>query len=531
MEVWRAFGYARLSKEEKDAKNESGSITNQKEMIRSFTAQHPDLQLVGIFADDGYSGHYFDNRPGFGALLDEIQNGTCNCIILKDLSRLGRNMVETGAYLREVFPNYNVRVIAINDSYDSLSASSQNDDLIVPFLNLINESYYLDLSKKIRSSLEARRKNGDYTGNYAAYGYQKDPQNHSRLIIDEFAADVVRDIFRWKMEGYNSKTIAEKLNASGVPAPADHKKQQGLNYTSGLSKGVHSRWYPSTVHKILSNPVYIGVLQQGRTRVVNTGATRTIAAKPREEWIIVNDAHPPIVERRDFDLVQELLLIDTAEGADGRVPLFAGLLTCGDCGGPIFRQSVPYNGKYYVYYRCRAAWKAKSCYPYKFTDKNLYPIILDCVRERIRDVINIDELLKRADLNRIQDAHRAKVQELVVLKEAEMERLRFLLSRLLQHLDEGVLSEEDYSQNQLKYSRNLQEAEEQMKQLQAELTKSQNAEELFRWLETFRMNENVVELDRCVLISMISQIYLYHDNRIEIRFRFESEYRVLMEQF
>ncbi len=200
-DVYSACIYTRLSRDDsdKEEKAESNSITNQKALIRDFLSGHPEIEIVSEHEDDGYSGVNFD-RPGFNAMMDEIRSGKVNCVVVKDLSRFGRNYIEAGNYIERVFPFMNVRFIAINDGYDSAEKRSQSDSLIIPFKNLINDAYCKDISIKIRSQLEIKRKKGEYIGSFAAYGYLKDPQDKNKLIVDPFAAEVVRSIFRWKLE-------------------------------------------------------------------------------------------------------------------------------------------------------------------------------------------------------------------------------------------------------------------------------------------------------------------------------------------
>ena len=205
----RAAAYLRLSIEDGD-KAESNSIGNQRELIRDFVAERPELHLVGEYADDGYTGTNFE-RPGFTQMMEDIKSGKINCIIVKDLSRLGRNYIEMGKYLEQIFPMMGIRFIAINDNYDNANTESSDSDSIVgPFKNLLNDSYCRDISIKVRSQLDIKRRKGEFIGGYAMYGYCKDERNKSRLVVDEYAAEIVRSIYRRKLEGMSAKVIAEQ---------------------------------------------------------------------------------------------------------------------------------------------------------------------------------------------------------------------------------------------------------------------------------------------------------------------------------
>lgn len=249
--------YLRLSRDDGD-KAESDSIHNQRELINDFLAKHPEIKKVQEYVDDGYSGTNFD-RPNFKRMMAEIEKGRIDCVIVKDLSRLGRNYIEMGKYLERTFPMYGVRVIAINDNYDSANESSDADQIVIPFKNLINDAYCRDLSMKIRSQLDVKRKNGQFIGSFATYGYMKDPENKNHLIIDEYAANVVRMIFNMKLEGYSAGTIAKHLNENRILTPMEYKRFCGLNFNAGFQISTNPVWHPNMVIRILKNEVYLGI--------------------------------------------------------------------------------------------------------------------------------------------------------------------------------------------------------------------------------------------------------------------------------
>lgn len=302
-QVWNTCGYVRLSREDGD-KEESNSVTGQKDLIRDYMTRHPELRECGMKVDDGFTGSNFD-RPAFQEMMAEVKAGNINCIVVKDLSRFGRDHLEAGEYLERIFPFLGVRFIAINDNYDSLNSNSESDELIVPFKNLINEAYCRDTSIKIRSQLEIKRKRGDFIGSFAVFGYRKDPADHHHLLVDEYAADIVRDIFRWKLEGLSAGDIAIRLNDDGIPTPMDYKQSQGINYSTSFRVKEKSEWSAGMILRILKNPVYIGVLEQGRVTTPSYRVKRLVN-KPREEWAVVENCHEAIIGRYDFESVQKL---------------------------------------------------------------------------------------------------------------------------------------------------------------------------------------------------------------------------------
>lgn len=338
----RAAAYLRLSIEDGD-KAESNSIGNQRELIRDFVAERPELHLVGEYADDGYTGTNFE-RPGFTQMMEDIKSGKINCIIVKDLSRLGRNYIEMGKYLEQIFPMMGIRFIAINDNYDNANTeSSDSDSIVVPFKNLLNDSYCRDISIKVRSQLDIKRRKGEFIGGYAMYGYCKDERNKSRLVVDEYAAEIVRSIYRRKLEGMSAKVIAEQLNSEGVLAPSEYKRLCGLNYHSGFKAGTHAKWQAIQVLRILKNEVYTGTMVQGKRQKINY-KIKKIRDVEESGWIKVPNMHEAIIPQKLFDTVQEVLKLDTcASKGQQTVNLFSGMVRCGGCGQNMVRRTVSKN--------------------------------------------------------------------------------------------------------------------------------------------------------------------------------------------
>ena len=287
-----AADYLRLSKDDGD-KAESDSIRNQRNLITGFVEQHKEIRLVDEYIDDGYSGTNFE-RPAFQRMLEDAKKNRINCIIVKDLSRLGRNYIETGRYLEKIFPLLGVRFIAINDHYDSADEANDSDQIIVPFKNLINDAYCRDISIKIRSQLDVKRKNGQFIGSFAGYGYLKDRDNRNHLIVDEYAAEIVKVIFKMKIDGFSSQRIAAKLNGMGVHPPMEYKRLCGMKYNSGFRSGSDPKWGVTSVNRILRNEVYTGTMVQGKTRKINYKVKQSCPIE-EENWIKVENTHEAII--------------------------------------------------------------------------------------------------------------------------------------------------------------------------------------------------------------------------------------------
>lgn len=265
--IYQAYGYVRLSQEDDNAE-ESNSISNQKMLIMEFVKKREDINLVGFKTDDGCSGVTFD-RKGFQELMEIIQEGKCDCLIVKDLSRFGRNYIESGKLIERLFPALGVRFIAINDSYDSAVSNGLADSMILPFKNLVNDMYSRDISIKVRSNFEVRRKKGDFVGPHLPYGYQRDQRNKGHFVIDKHSAEIVKQIFHMCIEGNSQQFIAKYLNQMGEPSPVEYKKLSGSNYQSGFKVRDKSLWSAQTVGRILRNEVYIGTMVQKKVTTIN----------------------------------------------------------------------------------------------------------------------------------------------------------------------------------------------------------------------------------------------------------------------
>ncbi|MDD6466595.1 MAG: recombinase family protein [Erysipelotrichaceae bacterium] len=325
--------YERLSRED-DRKEESSSIESQKMIIESF-AKFNKLHIIKHYSDDGFTGSNF-NRPGFEELKRDIEDGMINCVIVKDLSRLGRELYLTGQYIEEYFLSKDVRFIAINDGYDS-----EIGDSMLGIRLSVNDMYLRDTSKKIRSSLDEKRRRGDYIGSYAAYGYMKNPDNPKQLIPDPNVAHIVKQMFDWASIGMGTTTIAHKLTEMNVPIPTIYKKINTPNCNYSLNDG-NGIWRPQTVKSILENEMYLGHMIQGRWKKPSYNIKGCVEVKNKANWFVVKDTHEPLVDEAKFEIVQQHLARNTRYRANtvNQRHLLQGLLYCKECGNKIGIQTV-----------------------------------------------------------------------------------------------------------------------------------------------------------------------------------------------
>lgn len=520
--IWNATLYLRLSRDDGD-KEESGSITGQRELLRDYISQHPELREYAIRIDDGFSGSTFE-RPGFQKMIEDVKAGRTDCIIVKDLSRFGRNYLDAGEYIEKIFPFLGVRFIAVNDNYDSLGEKKSSDDLIIPFKNLINEAYCRDISMKIRSQLEIKRKNGQFLGSFAAFGYLKDEQDKNKLVVDQYAADIVRDIFKWKLEGISPQDIADALNKLGILSPMEYKRSLGMKYTTSFKTSAKAAWSAGTVIRILKNPIYTGVLIQGKETTPSYKVHKRIA-KDKSEWTVIEDSHEAIISGIDFDSVQKVLKCDTRRSPDDKaVGLFSGMLFCGDCGASMVRKTVPAGEKKYVYYVCSAHKQDKSCSPHRMRDAALEEIILDSLRQHIREVVNMSELLNITDTAPLRTAQAQKVQRQLDKKREEYEKLQKLLMSLYENLTDGVIDREEYARLKASFTARADEAEKQMDALRESLSDIQSHGTENVWMNEFIKRQELASLDRAVVVALIDKILIHSNDVVEIIYRWQDEF-------
>lgn len=294
--IWKTALYIRLSVEDGDDKVESNSVTNQKEMLRDFVSNHSDLTIYDYYVDDGFSGTNF-NRPGFQKMLNDMFEKKFNAIVVKDLSRLGRNYLQAGNYIEQVFPVANVRFIAINDDIDSYLKPESVTNIIVPFKNLMNDQYSHDISNKIKSVLNMKKKRGEYVGAEVPFGYMRDPNKKNHLIVEEKEAEVVRLIFKLTTDGYGQQEIVKKLDDMGIPTPSAYRKRK-----KGIIEAKQHKWCLKTIYNILRNQMYCGDIIQNKGYLLSYKIHKAMR-REKEDWIVVKDTHEPIIKREDFEKI------------------------------------------------------------------------------------------------------------------------------------------------------------------------------------------------------------------------------------
>ncbi len=529
---YMAAVYLRLSKEDEDLreikdKKESNSIANQKALILKTLESMPDVTLYDIYIDDGFTGLNFE-RPNFQRMCEDIYNGRVNMVIVKDLSRLGRDYIDSGRYVKKIFPSYHVRFVSVLDHFDSLTATQSDVNLLIPVKNFVNDNYSRDISGKVRSHQEVMRENGLYVGSHVAYGYKKLETDRNRIIPDEYAADIVRKIFDWKLKGLSSASIADKLNGLGVAAPSEYKRQLGGNYKSGFQKNRKAKWSAVAINRILRNKIYIGVLEQGKREKVNYKLNKVVE-KPETEWAVKENTHEAIISKPDFENVAKLLNLDTRKSPkEETLFMLSGLMFCGECGRSMVRRCNRYKDKQSVYYICATYNKGKGCSRHSIAQSVIEDILLDAIKRHIEHVARLDELLSSIRDREVNYDDIVANDREILAKYKELDQCKKVEMSLHRDLAAGIISIKEYEQFKNNFAHKSAEIEATIRKLQEEIETVFN-EGLFadEWIDTFTKTGNITSLDRSIVLSLVEKITIHEENRIEITFKYQDEYETL----
>jgi len=524
MQKYRAAKYVRLSSaDDKNGDSDSDSIINQSKLIDDFVKNNPDIEIVTEKIDDGYSGIIFD-RPAFKDMMSEIEAGKIDCVIVKDLSRLGREYIETGRYLRRIFPAYGVRFIAVLDNIDTAKETS-GEELAVSLKTILNDSYCRDISLKTRSALAIKRINGDFIGAFTIYGYLKSEENKNQLVIDEYASCVVQDIFKMKIEGMSASKIADTLNNGGILSPIKYKKTKGLPHCqNGFADKEDAKWSATTIIRILKDETYTGTLIQGKQSTPNY-KLKNVINKPASEWIRVENSHEAIIKKHDFDLVQKIMRLDTRTSPNkDKVYMFSGILICGSCGNRMTRKTIKGKDRTYYYYFCPSR-KKSGCDSPLVKENDLIELVWVSLKSYIENVISLEQLLNNIDSETLNHENEKICRKRISEINLQLEQLQEYKLSLYENLIEGIISKVEHKNYKKKYDNDISQLEKALAEQEHELDDIlNNKDEHMMRLEHFKSFQNLPEINRKVVIRFISSIRIMSKENIDISFNYEFEY-------
>lgn len=538
--VYRTAVYVRLSRED-GRKVESDTVENQRALLEDYVAGEPSLELTGVYVDRHVTGTKFD-RPEFNRMVADMRAGRIDCIVVKDLSRLGRNYLEAGDYIEKIFPFFGVRFIAVTDRYDSLTSDPAEDGLVVPLKKLINEAYAKDISKKICSTFEGLFEKGVFLATTAAYGYKKDPEDSHNLLVDENVRDVVVRIFRERLEGKSLAQIARGLNADSILAPSVYWQSIGVIHKEKYT----NLWEGKQVRRILENVVYTGDVEISKSyRAYYRGITRTVS-RDKGERFYVEGHHEAVIDHETFDRVQELLQArkreyfsareNTGGDRNRREDKLQGLLFCGHCGNKmnLYRKTVKLVGGYghYSTYVCRrAATYGEADPPKNIKADVMEGIVMELLRAHMAVYVDARERMRA--LNRGPEAagRRTALEKELSGKEGRRDKVSGFIRVLYDDFTDGVFSEGEYLEMKAGYVSELEVLDAEVAALEAE------AERLApdyagdgKMAAAFGKYLGAEELTKELAQTFIKKIICYGSNRFEVEYTFAEELADLVEK-
>lgn len=527
MKSWRAAVYVRLSVEDKRTRTDS--IETQQMIIAEYLAANPDIDLAHTYIDNGTTGTNFQ-RPAFQEMLEHIEAGSINCVIVKDLSRLGRNSIDTGYYIERYFPSRHVRFIAVNEEYDTEKEHDERDALMIPLRNMINEAYSIDIGRKIKAQQRQAMKDGKFVGARAPYGYRKSPDDCHQLIVDPEAAEVVRQMFQWVDEGIGINNIVFKLNEASVLPPSHYKKLHDefpgkeQNYRLGATL-----WQSWSVRRILGSPVYVGDMVQGKTKIID----HCQVPADKDEYTIVHNTHEAIISREQFARVQQTINEAAQKAIAAKKKtftpnIFKGKLFCAHCGRSLHRGSRERKKSDDVYaLTCvtRYRYDRNGCPGIHIYEHVLSEALVDMIQREL-DMVLDKNLLSRSAGGEACEQY-AVMQEQLRVKQQEIQRLRGLNKSLYESLMSDILTQDEFRFLKAKYDAQINAASEEAQTLDSHLRKlnEQKAACDKLSMDTQQLKNNRA-LTAELVERLIERIEISRDHQITVTYRFTDVFDI-----
>lgn len=533
--------YARLSVENSGKSEAVDVIANQVEICKSYIADCPYLDLVDTYIDNGRTGTVF-NRPEFNRLMTDIKSGRIKCLVVRDLSRFGRDYIETGTYLERIFPQIGLRFISVKERYDSFDTDGSNESLVIPLQNMINSLYSKDISRKVSAALKVQMEQGTFRKRNLPYGYRWNDE-HSNMVIDEEAAKYVRMMFQWKIEGWSLPSILDALDRMGAPNTKLRKRQNGTRKGNGCSC---EGWHKSTLYGILTNPHYVGDTVLGRSMKAIYMGIPSHNVKDKDEWIVFPNTHEAIISRDDFQKVQDIMATASEKRQSSMrkteairsefVNLFEGKIICADCGRKMYFHKKKIDkdkrGRWYAFYECSTSVSKRyeHCSSHYTRQDKLEADVLSAIQLQVKAALDYDRLLDRlrgSDGEKsIRDGMNAKITSLN-LKLTGVSKKR---TRLYEDYAEGILDEEEYSFAKKIYdeqyadlSRRLDEAI-QRKEKFVEAMSADN-----KWITLMKSVSTATELSQALVDEAIELVKVHDDGSVELVMKYGDIYALTLE--
>ena len=532
--IYNVAVYVRLSIEDKYYKNGTDSLSTQEEMALEYLKDKADMKLYKVYSDNGETGSNFE-RQGFQDMMYDVYNGKVNCIIVKDLSRFGREYIEMGDYLEKIFPLIGVRFIAINDNYDNNVTAF---DISVPIKNIINTLYAKDLSKKSAAALRIKQQNGEFIGSYAAYGYMKSKEDKHKIVIDEETAPVVKMIFEWKAQGLGYASMGRKLYDMGIMPPCRYRYDKGILKDKRYSDIVF--WRRGTLKTILENEVYIGNMVQGRRKSRFFEGMNEVKVD-KQDWSIVKNTHEPIISQELFDKVQKQLAMTKEryfenlgkyDKISNKENIFKTKVVCGDCGAPLTRyKSVKPENKnkvHYSYICPHHALYPTQCSFHSISENDLKKIVMGSIKMQMSYLSDMEIMFLNIASSKEVKKKQAGLTRAISDSLANISYIRTSRIRIASDLAKGLICDEEFNTIKNEFDEQLCAETEKLDGIRKKRDKFDKIISAPKWISELKKYHDSKMLTKDMIEAFIEKIIIYPDKRIEIMWTYSDKQSELM---
>lgn len=533
--------YARLSVENSGKSEKVDVIANQIEICKSYIEDRPYLDLVDTYIDNGRTGTVFD-RPEFNRLMNDIKSGRIKCLVVRDLSRFGRDYIETGTYLERIFPQIGLRFISIKEQYDNFDNDGSNESLMIPLQNMINALYSKDISRKVSTALKAQMEQGTFRKRNLPYGYKWN-EEHSNMVIDEDSAKFVRLMFGWKIEGWSIPSILDALDRMGAPNPEARKREVG---TRDGDPSNHTGWYSSTLYGILTNPHYVGDTVLGRSMKAIYKNIPSHNVKDKDKWIVFPNTHEAIISREDFQRVQDIMnaasearqtkMQKSEEIRATLVNLFESKIVCADCGRKMYfhrkRIDKDKRGRWYAYYECSTSVSRRyeHCTSHYTRQDKLEADVLAAIQLQVKAALDYDKLLGKLRGSDGEKSIRDKLNATITSLNLKLRGVSKKRTRLYEDFAEGLLDEEEYTFAKKSYdeqyadlSRRLDEAV----QRRSKFSEAMSVDN--KWITLMKSVSTAEQLSQDLVDESVEMVKVHDDGSVELVMKYGDIYALTLQ--
>ena len=541
LQIFPTAIYARLSVENSGKSENVDVIANQIEISKSYIADRPYLSLVDTYIDNGHTGTVFD-RPEFNRLMNDIKSGRIKCLVVRDLSRFGRDYIETGTYLERIFPQIGLRFIAIKENYDNFDTDGSNESLMIPLQNMINALYSKDISRKVSTALKAQMEQGTFQKRNLPYGYRWN-EEHTNMVIDEETASYVRLIFQRKIEGYSMPMILDELDRLGAPNTELRKRQNGTRTGDGCScKG----WHKSTVYGILTNPHYVGDTVLGRSMVAIYKGIKSHNVKDKGEWIVFPNTHQAIISREDFQKVQDIMnaasvarqtkMQKSEEIRATLINLFDGKIFCADCGKRMYfhRKKVDKrkDGGWYAFYECSTyvGRRYEHCTAHYIRQDRLERDVLAAIQLQVKAALDYDKLLDKLRGSEGEKNIRDKQNALITSLNLKLSGVSKKRTRLYEDFAEGILDEEEYTFAKKSYDEQFADLSRRLDEAVQRRSKFNEAMSVDnKWITLMKSVSTATQLSQELVDESVELVKIHEDVAVELVMKYGDIYALTIQ--